>query len=316
MMYNAAILEAAGRHLDVKEWPGAKSNPIIDGFFAGAGHAGLKDDVPWCAAFVGSVLAEVGHPNTNSLLARSYLDWGTKVPTSQVQAGDVVIVKRGAPPSGHVGFAVRVEGDHILLRGGNQGDKVSDAWINVGTVLGVRRADGGGVHKGRPTVQMGDRGAFVTDLQDQLQTLGYAVGDVDGSFGQLTRAAVLAFQADNDMSTDGVVGPRTWEALGSAKPRAKREVSMADLRERGSTTVAAADKAQIGTAITAVTSTAAVVTAQVKDTVSQAQGILPVLHQYWPAVLVVGLGIAVWFFLQQVKNARLRDAQEARNIGL
>jgi peptidoglycan hydrolase-like protein with peptidoglycan-binding domain len=37
--------------------------------------------------------------------------------------------------------------------------------------------------------------------------------DVDGIFGQDTRRAVVGFQSENGLVSDGVVGPHTWDAL-------------------------------------------------------------------------------------------------------
>jgi len=41
---------------------------------------------------------------------------------------------------------------------------------------------------------------------------GYAVR-VDGIFGALTETAIKAFQNQQNLATDGVVGQRTWRAL-------------------------------------------------------------------------------------------------------
>uniref|UniRef100_UPI0039C71F51 peptidoglycan-binding domain-containing protein n=1 Tax=Calothrix sp. CCY 0018 TaxID=3103864 RepID=UPI0039C71F51 len=41
----------------------------------------------------------------------------------------------------------------------------------------------------------------------------------DGIFGDATRAAVVQFQKQNGIATDGIVGPQTWQALrGSNTP--------------------------------------------------------------------------------------------------
>jgi len=69
------------------------------------------------------------------------------------------------------------------------------------------------------TLRHGDKGFLVKNLQQQLTRLGYHVGKVDGHFGKRTRAAVLAFQADNHLITDGVVGSATHEAFTDAEPR-------------------------------------------------------------------------------------------------
>jgi len=57
-------------------------------------------------------------------------------------------------------------------------------------------------------------GADVQVLQAILLARGYAVGGVTGIFDNRTRNAVLSFQADSGLTTDGVVGPVTWRALG------------------------------------------------------------------------------------------------------
>jgi peptidoglycan hydrolase-like protein with peptidoglycan-binding domain len=51
-------------------------------------------------------------------------------------------------------------------------------------------------------------------LQSELNALDDRIQlALDGVFGQQTRRAVLAFQRDHGLRGDGIVGPRTWEAL-------------------------------------------------------------------------------------------------------
>jgi peptidoglycan hydrolase-like protein with peptidoglycan-binding domain len=56
----------------------------------------------------------------------------------------------------------------------------------------------------------------VSQLQQALASAGYEPGSVDGSYGKQTEAAVTAFQQDNGLAADGVVGPETAAALNSA----------------------------------------------------------------------------------------------------
>lgn len=58
-----------------------------------------------------------------------------------------------------------------------------------------------------------DTGAQVKTLQRLLNALGYDCGEVDGIFGQGTRAAVVAFQKAKGLTADGIVGKATWTAL-------------------------------------------------------------------------------------------------------
>ena len=68
----------------------------------------------------------------------------------------------------------------------------------------------------RPTVRLGDRNEHVRELQRLLTTLGYSPGPIDGIFGNQTLNAIRAFQRDNGLSVDGIVGPITWGALYAA----------------------------------------------------------------------------------------------------
>jgi hypothetical protein len=62
-------------------------------------------------------------------------------------------------------------------------------------------------------LMLGDRGPDVLALQQRLNALGERLQE-DGIFGTGTRAAVIAFQGSHGRMPDGVVGPKTREALG------------------------------------------------------------------------------------------------------
>jgi putative chitinase len=64
------------------------------------------------------------------------------------------------------------------------------------------------------TLRQGSSGPGVVALQDALRAHGFSPGLSDGSFGQGTLAAVIAFQRSEGMVADGVAGPRTAAALG------------------------------------------------------------------------------------------------------
>ena len=66
------------------------------------------------------------------------------------------------------------------------------------------------------TLELGESGDAVAALQQRLVDLGYWLGEPDGSYGQLTRQAVMAFQKVEGLGRDGVAGPVTRERLAVA----------------------------------------------------------------------------------------------------
>lgn len=63
-------------------------------------------------------------------------------------------------------------------------------------------------------LRRGDTGLAVKVLQKLLNTYGYKL-KVDGIFGEITEAAVKAFQKKYALTVDGVAGPKTFDALAS-----------------------------------------------------------------------------------------------------
>ncbi len=324
MKYNPALLEAAGRYLGIEEWPGARQNPAVLEFFQKSGNPQVHDDeTSWCAAFVGAVLAELGLPNTGRLNARSYLEWGVPVGMAEAKPGDVVILWRGSPQGwqGHVAFLLGFEGDAVILRGGNQGNRVSDIPYPASRIVGIRRAVSASA-TGRPILRMGQHGAAVRDLQDQLSALGYPSGAIDGRFGTRTREAVLAFQADNNLPCDAIVGGQTWDAFQAAVPRVTRSIDAATLRARGSSTIRNADTAQAGTTAAmllgggtiALERADGAIAAMEKagDLFDRATGVFGAL---WPVLAIAGIGLSVWYLLNEIKHARVEDARSGKHIG-
>jgi peptidoglycan hydrolase-like protein with peptidoglycan-binding domain len=60
---------------------------------------------------------------------------------------------------------------------------------------------------GRHTLRRGDRGELVKIVQRKVLAAD------DGIFGATTEAAVRRFQRDHGLVADGIVGPKTWEAI-------------------------------------------------------------------------------------------------------
>lgn len=102
----------------------------------------FRDETAWCAAFVQWCLKQCGIEGTGKPNARSYLDYGAH--TDLPAFGDLVVFKRGLLWwQGHVAFFVRFEGTadapRIIVRGGNQNNRVSDQARKVTDVIAYRK---------------------------------------------------------------------------------------------------------------------------------------------------------------------------------
>lgn len=66
------------------------------------------------------------------------------------------------------------------------------------------------------TIQAGATGSSVVLLQNDLNALGFTVGEADGQFGVVTTTEVEAFQKAHKLTANGVVNTATWQALNKA----------------------------------------------------------------------------------------------------
>jgi len=53
----------------------------------------------------------------------------------------------------------------------------------------------------------------IKQIQLALKNAGYYQGAIDGKMGKVSRQAIKDFQKANNLSADGKVGKKTWEAL-------------------------------------------------------------------------------------------------------
>ena len=74
-------------------------------------------------------------------------------------------------------------------------------------------------------LRVGSTGAKVKSMQQRLKALGYYTGSVDGTFGEGTRKALVAFQKANGLTADGVAGTATLNKLHSSSAKSAVSVS-------------------------------------------------------------------------------------------
>lgn len=164
-------LSLARAELGTAEIDGPKSNPKILAYYKDSGNDGIYEDstTAWCAAFCGAVLKRSGLPNTGSLAARSYLNYGKEL--SEPKLGCIVVFKRGNSSwEGHVAFYVGETATTVRVLGGNQSNRVSVASYPKSKLLGYRWPI-------EPTVEaLRDAGSSDIQIADNLKTVGKVVG--------------------------------------------------------------------------------------------------------------------------------------------
>ena len=63
------------------------------------------------------------------------------------------------------------------------------------------------------TLSSGSQGERVKELQQRLLELGFYSGKIDGDYGKGTKAAVMLFQKQHDLTADGIAGDKTQAVL-------------------------------------------------------------------------------------------------------
>ena len=86
---------------------------------------------------------------------------------------------------------------------------ISPTWVHFDRRFVTPACSSGGY----PIIRRGSRGNYVCIAQDDLNTLGYRTGGLDGVFGEQTDNAVRRYQSSRGLAVDGIVGCNTWRSL-------------------------------------------------------------------------------------------------------
>ena len=82
-------------------------------------------------------------------------------------------------------------------------------WVHFDKRFGISACSSGGF----PLVKKGSVSNYVCIAQDDLNTLGFDTGGLDGIFGVKTDLAVRNYQKKVGLIVDGIVGCNTWKSL-------------------------------------------------------------------------------------------------------
>ena len=89
---------------------------------------------------------------------------------------------------------------------------ISPTWVHFDKRFGAPACSTGGY----PTLKRGSISMYVLIAQDDLNTLGYRTGGLDGIFGAQTRTAAINYQRSRGLTADGIIGCNTWRSLQEA----------------------------------------------------------------------------------------------------
>lgn len=156
---------------------------------------------------------------SNTMWKKYTTEKGTLTGTMNIRPGTAVFTVGSDGVRGHVGLYIG-GGVCIEAKGTQYGVVTSQLsrWDEWGELVGVEYDLTADVAEIAPrTLRKGDRGTDVKEVQRILnQDSRYAELDVDGIFGRETEASVRAFQSDNGLTPDGIVGEKTWAKLREA----------------------------------------------------------------------------------------------------
>jgi len=131
-------MRVAAAEEGVKELPGTQENPRIVEYLSSTNLGApfsLRDETPWCSAFVNWCVERSGYEGTDSAWARSWLTWGKR--TTAPRRGCIVVLSRDVN-AGHVGFFVGATTSGVKVLGGNQANQVCVSTYPRERVLGFR----------------------------------------------------------------------------------------------------------------------------------------------------------------------------------
>jgi len=194
------------------------------------------DSYPWCCVFVWWVFREAGAPElfygggktaSCTTLMRYYQQQGQIV--TDARPGDLLFYQFDTDSyADHIGIVESVDGGKIVTIEGNAGDMVKRVTVDKAKIMCIARPTYDVAPQPEPTptphavcsvllpvLRDGDVSKSVLTMQYLLLAYGFKLPRYgpDGEFGAETKSSLLAYQAAQHLTTDGICGPETWARL-------------------------------------------------------------------------------------------------------
>ena len=216
-------------------------------------YNGNKNGYAWCdiffdwiiwrlcgkdAAKAQAMTCQTGPYGAGCSNSAQYYKQGGRFHTDDPQLGDQIFFWNSSKTApGHTGIVVGVDDRYVYTIEGNTSG-TSGVVSNGGGVCrkqysrkhhriygygrprydeepGAAPSKKEGFEVNMKTLKKGDKGAQVKSLQALLIGYGGDLGrtGADGDFGEKTDEALRKYQSRNNLTTDGVAGPKTWAKL-------------------------------------------------------------------------------------------------------
>jgi len=195
------------------------------------GEAYGWNGVPWCVIFIWWLLRDLVLKTASSTTLYNWFKKNNRIYKTP-EIGDVVFFNFNSKPKTgectHVGIVTQIisktkiktiEGNTSFERESDgspakesNGGAVAERTRTIGsTIVGFGRPN----YEGAKTtiLKKGSKGNDVIELHKKLRTKGYGVDATNNVFDDLTERCVKHFQALKHLEVDGIVGPKTAQAL-------------------------------------------------------------------------------------------------------
>jgi uncharacterized protein (TIGR02594 family) len=130
-------LTAARKKIGTREVVGRLHNATIVGWLRTLGAWWFEDETPWCGTFVAACLKEAGLPYAIAWYrALAWQDYGLRLRTDRLSPGAILVFGRSG--GGHVGFYLGETATAYRVLGGNQSNRVCEAWIAKDRLVAAR----------------------------------------------------------------------------------------------------------------------------------------------------------------------------------